>query len=147
MAEGIFIYLVKKAGLSHQIHIDSAGTGGWHVGAPADARMGETAAKHGIELPSRARQVTLEDFDRFDYIIPMDQSNLADLRELQVRKPHSRAQVIKMRHFDPDAPDADVPDPYYGGQRGFEEVYQMLERSCEMLLEFVVAEQELSPRG
>lgn len=147
MAEGLFIHLVDQAGLSDQIKIDSAGTGGWHVGAPADPRMRETAKAHGVNLPSKARQVTLEDFDHFDYIIPMDQSNLADLRELQVRKPNSRAKVIKMRHFDPEAPEADVPDPYYGGQSGFEDVYAMLKRSCQMFLEYVAAEHELSPRS
>jgi protein-tyrosine phosphatase len=146
MAEGLFIHLVKEAGLESQISIDSAGTGGWHIGAPADPRMQETAASHGISLPSRARQVTLADFDHFDYIIPMDQSNLSDLRELQIRKPNARAKVIKMRHFDSEAPEADVPDPYFGGQGGFEAVYDMLERSCRMFLEYVVAEHDLTPQ-
>lgn len=145
MAEGLFLHLVQEANLADQIEIDSAGTGGWHVGAPADARMRETAQRHGIYLPSRARQVTLKDFDQFDYILPMDQSNLADLHELQVRTPQARAKVIKMRHFDPEAPGADVPDPYYSGQRGFEDVYEMLERSCRRLLDYIVTEQELSP--
>jgi protein-tyrosine phosphatase len=147
MAEGLFIHLVKEAGLSDKVQIDSAGTGNWHVGARADTRMRETAAKHGIELPSRARQVTLADFDRFDYILPMDQSNLSDLRELQLRAPQARAQVIKMRHFDPEAPEADVPDPYYDGQRGFEEVYDMLNRACAKLLAHIVAAHDLQPQS
>ncbi|MEM9986667.1 MAG: low molecular weight protein-tyrosine-phosphatase [Bacteroidota bacterium] len=134
MAEGLFIEKVKQAGLLDQFEIDSAGTGGWHVGDRADPRMRQTAAKHGVELPSRARKVTQEDFRHFDYILAMDESNLQDLEALAEGVPDGTAQLYKMRYFDPQAPEADVPDPYYGGQRGFEEVYEMLDRSTEELL-------------
>lgn len=146
MAEGMFIHLVKEAKLSDQITIDSAGTSGWHEGAPADARMQQTARAHGIALPSRSRQVKRADFERFDYIIPMDQSNVDDLIDLQATATHDKAQVIKMRYFDSLAPNADVPDPYYGGQQGFEDVYQMIERSCRTLLYHITTTHKLTPR-
>jgi protein-tyrosine phosphatase len=145
MAEGMFIQLVQAAGLSDQIEIDSAGTGGWHVGERADRRMRETAENHGIELPSRARKVRLSDFETFDYLLAMDESNLSDLLHLQKQATHSQAKVFKMRHFDPEAPDTDVPDPYYGGGRGFEHVYEMLERACANFLAYLVKEHDLQP--
>jgi protein-tyrosine phosphatase len=138
MAEGLFIHQVEQAGLSNQLHIDSAGTGSWHVGERADPRMRQTAGKHGIELPSRARKVVEADFRRYDYILAMDASNLQDLQDLGEQVSGRKAQLLKMRHFDPEAPDADVPDPYYGGERGFEDVYAMLARSTQALLEFLV---------
>lgn len=141
MAEGLFLHHVQAAGLSERIVVDSAGTGGWHVGEPADRRMRATAAARGVELVSRARQVRLSDFGEFDYIIPMDGSNLRDLQDLEREVGESRAQLIKMRHFDAQAPGADVPDPYYGGQQGFEQVYEMLDRSTQALLAHICAEQ------
>ncbi len=141
MAEGLFIDKVQQAGLTDQFEIDSAGTGGWHVGERADPRMRQTAAKHGVELPSRARKVNQEDFRYFDYILAMDGSNLRDLEALANGVPAGKAQLYKMRHFDPQAPEADVPDPYYGGQRGFEEVYEMLDRSTGQLLNHILTKQ------
>ena len=143
MAEGLFIQKVKEAGLEDQIEIDSAGTGGWHVGERADARMRQTAAKHGVDLPSRARKVKESDFRNFDYILAMDQSNLRDLEDLEGGVSGTKSRLFKMRHFDPLAHEADVPDPYYGGQRGFEDVYDMLDRSTEELLRFIREEQKM----
>ncbi|MEO0468336.1 MAG: low molecular weight protein-tyrosine-phosphatase [Bacteroidota bacterium] len=137
MAEGLFIHQVDEAGLTDQFHIDSCGTGGWHVGERADGRMRQTAARHGVNLPSISRKVRLSDFRDFDYILAMDESNLRDLQELEASVADSHAQLFKMRHFDPQAPSADVPDPYYGGQRGFEDVYEMLVRACANLLAFI----------
>ncbi len=140
MAEGLFIHLVKEKGLESQFRIDSCGTGGWHAGEPADPRMLSTAAHHGIELPSRARKVRPQDFSEFDYILAMDESNYQDLLDIQATVPNSKAQLFKMRHFDPQSKDADVPDPYYGGRSGFERVYEMLDRSCEELLGYILSE-------
>ena len=137
MAEGLFIHMVEEAGLSDKIRIDSCGTGAWHTGERADRRMRETAAKHGVNLPSRARQIHYTDFVKFDYIIPMDSSNLRDVERLAREMPEGGAQIIKMRYFDADAPNADVPDPYYGGRSGFDDVYEMLQRSCSALLAFI----------
>ena len=140
MGEGLLIHLVKEEGLSDKISVDSAGTSGWHIGEPADRRMRQTAESHGIHLPSKSRQIRLSDFQEFDYILAMDSSNLRDLQDLyhQVKKP--KAQIFKMRYFDPQAPDSDVPDPYYGGDLGFEEVYEMLDRATRGLMAHIRAE-------
>jgi len=137
MAEGLFIHHVREAGLEDQFNIDSAGTGGWHTGEPADSRMRQVAGNHGIKLPSVSRKVQASDFEQFDYILAMDQRNFEDLKSMQADLGDTSARVIKMRQFDPVARDADVPDPYYGGDQGFEDVYQMLDRSTQELLSHV----------
>lgn len=137
MAEGLFLKKVDEAGLSDKIEVDSSGTGAWHAGERPDARMRETARKHGLELVSRARKVEMSDFTEFDYIIPMDGSNLINLQRLATHVPEIKAAIIKMRYFDSEAVNADVPDPYYGGDQGFEDVYQMLDRACAHLLTFI----------
>ena len=143
MAEGMFIHLVEEAGLASQFTIDSCGTGGWHSGERADSRMRQVASQHGIHLPSRARKVQSGDFEQFDYILAMDESNFQDLKLLAARNPNTSAQLLKMRAFDSMGTHEDVPDPYYGGISGFEDVYQMLFRSCGAFLEFVKQEHSL----
>ena len=138
MAEGLFIHKVHEAGLGRQIEVDSAGTSGWHIGEPADRRMQEVAKKHGVSLPSRSRKLVERDFEEFDYILAMDESNLSNIRILESQSPVSNAQVSKMRDYDLLAKGSDVPDPYYGGQQGFEDVYEMLDRSTDELLKEVV---------
>ncbi|MDX2282879.1 MAG: low molecular weight protein-tyrosine-phosphatase [Bacteroidia bacterium] len=130
MAEGIFQQLVREAGLESRIEADSCGTGGWHVGELPDRRTRQVfEERSGEALASRARQIQLSDFDRFDYILAMDEDNRLDLQAMLGRKPGAKARIFKMRHFDPEAPDANVPDPYYGGIEDFEAVYDMLLRS------------------
>jgi protein-tyrosine phosphatase len=143
MAEGLFIHQVQKAGLENKIAVDSCGTGGWHVGEPADRRMRQIAQNKGVHLPSRARKVRLSDFEEFDYILAMDDSNLNDLQKLAKQAGQARAQLFKMRFFDPEAPNEDVPDPYWGGERGFEEVYEMLDRSSVKLLDYIREEEKI----
>lgn len=143
MAEGLFLHYIKAEGLQDQIRVDSAGTGGWHVGERPDARMQETAKRHNIPLPSRARKAKQSDFAEYDYILAMDESNLEDLNRLADGSPNVKAQLFKMRYFDDDAPDTDVPDPYWGGDQGFEYVYQMLDRSTQKLLAHIRSEQGL----
>lgn len=136
-AEGVMRHLVAEAGLQDQVEIDSAGTGDWHIGHAADARSAEAAAKRGIELTSRARQVTPEDLDRFDHVVAMDRSNLSDLRAM-AGTPEQEAKLSLLREFDPDsvaAADLEVPDPYYGGAQGFERVLDVVEAGCRGLLE------------
>lgn len=116
--------------------VDSAGTGAWHVGNPADPRSREVAQQHGLELRSRARQLTPADFDQYDIILAMDSQNLADARRLA--PPNATAKMRLMRDFDPQAPGADVPDPYYGGPDGFEQMYQMLDRSADGFVQAAV---------
>ena len=133
LAEGIFDHLVHEAGLDDRFDIDSAGTGAWHVGERPDARAAMVATKHGIELDSRARQITSDDLDRFDYVIAMDRENLRNVSRM-VDASDSETEVHLLRTFDEEEGD-EVPDPYYGGASGFETVYEMLHRSCQTLLE------------
>jgi protein-tyrosine phosphatase len=133
LAEGIFDHLVREAGLDDRFDIDSAGTGAWHVGERPDARAAMVATKHGVELGSRARQITSDDLDRFDYVIAMDRENLRNVSRM-VDSSDSDAEVHLLREFDEEEGD-EVPDPYYGGASGFETVYEMLHRSCQTLLE------------
>ncbi|HEX4689827.1 MAG TPA: low molecular weight protein-tyrosine-phosphatase [Solirubrobacteraceae bacterium] len=135
-AEGVMRRLLRDAGLDDAIEIDSAGTGGWHAGEPPDARATEAARLRGVRLEGAARQVTAADFEDFDLIVAMDRANL---RELLALAPDEEAaeNVRLLREFDPasaDAGDLDVPDPYYGGERGFERVLDLVEAACRGLL-------------
>lgn len=143
MAEGLFLDLIEKEGVADRFEVDSAGTAGHHVGEQADRRMQETARSHGVYLPSRARKFIREDLDAFDYILPMDHSNLSNIKRLTDSNKEHRAQVILMRDFDPEPGDGNVPDPYYGGISGFEDVYQILLRSNQRLLDKIKAENTL----
>jgi protein-tyrosine phosphatase len=135
-AEGTMRALVREAGMEDRIEIDSAGTGGWHVGAPPDERATAAAAGRGIALEGSARRVRTSDFDDFDLMIAMDSANLSDLRSL-ASDDAQRAKVRLLREFDPSSDgsgDLDVPDPYYGGGDGFERVLDMVDASCRGLL-------------
>jgi protein-tyrosine phosphatase len=139
MAEGVFRHLLQEEGLDGRIRVDSAGTGGWHVGESPDLRSIRTAANHGVTLDGHARQIRSEDFRSFDYVIAMDQSNLENLERFRVDG--GDATLYLLREFDPEGgPGAEVPDPYYGGPGGFEDVYQMVERSCRGLLDHILEE-------
>jgi protein-tyrosine phosphatase len=141
MAEGVFRHLVEQEGLGHRISVDSAGTGSWHVGESPDIRSVRTAAGHGVALTGAARQVRAEDFRRFDYIVAMDRSNLESLERFRDGA-GGEAALYLLREFDPEGgPGADVPDPYYGGPGGFEEVYAMVARSSRGLLDHILREQ------
>jgi protein-tyrosine phosphatase len=136
-AEGVMRSLVREAGLEDEFEIDSAGTGGWHVGNPPDARATESARRRGITLEGAARRVTRADFENYDLLLAADRENLAELRALAPNE-ESRLKARLLREFDPDsegAPDLDVPDPYYGGPDGFEDVLDLVEAACRGLLE------------
>jgi len=140
-AEGVMRTLVEQAGMTERIEVDSAGTGAWHVGSPADARASATALAHGVALDSVARQVILDDFEGFDVVLAMDRENLRALRRL-ARNDEQRARIHLLREFDPasaGAEDLDVPDPYYGAGDGFEEVYDLVHAACAGLLERIEA--------
>ncbi len=127
-------HLVREAGLETTVVIDSAGTGGWHVGEPRDRRSSEVGRRRGIPLTGRARQFTVADFSNFDLIVAMDNENLMTLSEL-APDDTTRAKLRLLRSFDPDSPPgADVPDPYYGGPRGFDQVFDICEAACRGLL-------------
>ena len=131
-AAGVFLHLAREASVGDRFVVDSAGTGSWHVGEPADERMRAAASARGITLPSMARQVTPGDFTRFDHIFAMDVSNLANLRRLAPAEHREKVQLF--RDFDPDAPGTDVPDPYYGGPDGFDDVLDIVTRTGQALL-------------
>ncbi len=136
MAEGILAHLVKERGLIQSIELDSAGTGAYHIGSNPDIRAQEVCLSNGITLSHNARQVNRMDFDAFDYIVAMDTSNYDTLKKIA---PHNRLYL--MRAFDPLAQsDLNVPDPYYGGIQGFHEVYEMLYRSGNSLLDHIEKE-------
>jgi protein-tyrosine phosphatase len=134
-AEAVMRHLVTGAGLEHQILIESAGTGDWHVGHARDKRSRAVGEARGIPLSGVAQQFVPVSFDRYTHVIAMDRSNRDELLKM-ARTPDDRAKVALLRAFDPTAEkDAEVPDPYYGGARGFEQVFDICERACRGLLE------------
>jgi protein-tyrosine phosphatase len=135
-AEGVMRAQLRQAGLENEIEVDSAGTGGWHAGEPPDERATAAAHRRGILLDGAARQVRASDFDDFDLLVAMDRRNQRELQAL-AGDDEAREKVRLLREFDPTtagAPDVDVPDPYYGGERGFEDVLDMVEASCRGLI-------------
>jgi protein-tyrosine phosphatase len=136
-AEGVMRHVVREEGLEDAIEIDSAGTGGWHVGAPPDERATAAARKRSIELDGAARKFSPEDFHEFDLILAMDEENRRDLLAL-VPDDGARAKVRLLREFDPaseGAPDLDVPDPYYGGDEGFDHVLDLVDAATRGLVD------------
>lgn len=135
LAEGVFKHLAAQADLA--CHVESAGTGGWHVGEPADPRSQRVAVQHGLRLTGRAQQFRAADFARFDYVLALDEEIASDLRYL-APSPAEARKIHLLREYDPRANgDLNVPDPYYGGPEGFERVYEMIDRSCRALLKEV----------
>jgi protein-tyrosine phosphatase len=128
-AEAVLRKLVADADLSDQVQVSSAGTGGWHVGDEADPRSLRALQARGYELTHSARQFRPSWFDEHDVVVALDGGHLHDLKRMR-----PGVDVHLLREWDPDG-SGDVPDPYYGGEEGFEEVLDMVERSCEGMLE------------
>lgn len=136
-AEGVFRRLVHDANLDGQFEIDSAGTAAYHVGESADARSCAAAHRRGYELAGKGRQFQVRDFDVFDYVLAMDADNLRALRQLAPNDA-ARRKIQLLREYDPTAPaGAEVPDPYYGGAAGFDNVIDICERACTGLLNHI----------
>ena len=132
-SEGVFRNMVSNVGLDNVISIDSAGTGAWHVGAPPDSRGQSAAIKRGYDLSDqRARKVNMSDFEQFDYIIGMDRSNCAALVAIAPEETHDKIKLFL--DFAPQFGLKDVPDPYYGGLKGFENVLDLVEEASKGLL-------------
>ncbi|MFT7776728.1 low molecular weight protein-tyrosine-phosphatase [Roseateles sp.] len=130
-AEGVMRAKIESAGLD--VEVDSAGTHGYHVGAPPDVRSQEHAARRGYDLsPLRARQLVAADFSRFDLVLAMDEDNLANARALC--PPAQRHRLKLLMEYAPHAGNPHVPDPYYGGAAGFEEVLDLVEAACDGLV-------------
>lgn len=146
LAEGVFRHLSREAGLEGRLRVDSAGTGAWHVGEAPDPRSREVARRNGIDLGGAARQVRPDDAEAFDWIVAMDRSNFRSLEEMGAER--SGARLHLLREFDPLADGtAEVPDPYYGGEDGFDRVYEMIDRSCRALLDRIREEHGLGDGG
>lgn len=136
-AEGVLSYLISEQGLDERIHVDSAGIVPHHAGEGPDPRARETALNRGIDLSSlRARQVCIEDFDEFQYILAMDWSNL---RKLRLACPDDfRGRMQLFCDYVPHRKEREVPDPYYGGDEGFENVFDLVHEASASLLETLI---------
>jgi protein-tyrosine phosphatase len=135
--------LIERDELTHHIEVQSAGTGDWHVGQRADARTVREARSRGVHITSVAQCFETDDFSRFQYVISVDRSNAAVLRE-RASSQDDQKKIFLLRSFEPGAPEsADVPDPYHGGEQGFSEVFDMCVASCEGLLKYIRNKHEL----
>lgn len=134
LAEHMLRHLVQQAGVAERYEIDSAGIINYHVGESPDSRMRMVAQQYGLELDGRARQLTHQDLQYFDVILAMDRSHYNDILRM-AGSTRVEDKLFMMRKFDtPSAPDAPVPDPYYGDIDGFHEAYHIVKRSCQGLL-------------
>jgi len=137
-------HLADEAGLGEAIHVESAGTGAWHVGEPPDARSTAAAKRAGVVLEGQAQLFGPEDFARFDYVLAVDRPNYQRLVAM-TRDQAARSRVHMLRSFDPGAPaGAEVPDPYYGGPSGFDDVFHICAAACRGLLAHLRAAHKLS---
>ena len=131
LAQGVFEKVARREGLEEQVFVDSAGTGAWHVGSPPDERAQRSAGLRGLDLSfQRARRITPEDCETFDYILTMDEDNYRAVASLC----RGSAVVRPFLDFAPDSPQKEVPDPYYGGPDGFEHVLDLVEEASEGLI-------------
>ncbi|MFB2837097.1 low molecular weight protein-tyrosine-phosphatase [Floridanema evergladense] len=142
-AENIMRHLVNQAGLSQEIICDSAGTSSYHIGSPPDRRMNAAAKVKGIELVGEARQFQRSDFEKFDLILAMDKENYRDILSLD-RSHQYKDKVKLMCDFCTKHNLKEVPDPYYGGSEGFNQVIDLLLDACEGLLNYVITQEKLA---
>lgn len=135
LAEGVFRHLAREAGIAERLRIDSAGTSGYHDGEGPDPRTSAVAQQRGIVLEHASRRLRAADFDRFRYVLAMDTDNLERIRAVARESGANGNHIALLRDFDPESmPGDEVPDPYFGGTRGFEDVHDMVERACRGLL-------------
>ncbi|RRA99090.1 low molecular weight protein-tyrosine-phosphatase [Larkinella rosea] len=153
VAEGVFWQLVKERGLETAIRCDSAGTSSYHIGDLPDRRTRENALEHGITLTHRARKLSGEDLSQFDYLVAMDEANYDAIQYFSHRSTglYSEENTVLLREFDPQ-PDTNpgglsVPDPYYEDAAVFEQVYQIVNRCCDNLLNYLVEQHQLQPQS
>ena len=135
-AEAIFENLINDKGIGNQFIVDSAGTGSWHVGKKADSRMRLAAKQRNINITSKARQIVEDDFSKFNYILVMDNSNLNNVLDLKNQvKGSDFAKILRIQDFASIFTEKEVPDPYFGGDAGFDHVLDILEDSVSCFLE------------
>ena len=135
LAEAIFRQKVLDAGLENKIETDSCGTAAYHIGENPDPRTEEVAHRNGVLVDHKGQQLRESDFYKFDHILVMDRSNLSNTQN--VKPSDSFAQIKLMRDFDPQPGNGEVPDPYFGGINGFDQVYDILYRSTQKLLKTI----------
>ena len=137
--------LVDRARLGDRVHVESAGTAAYREGAPRDERSAATARSRGIALDGSARLFGSGDFDRFDHVLAMDERNRSELIEL-AGTPENRGKVVLLRDFEANPSERSVPDPYHGGERGFDEVFEICEAACRGLSSTLIARRDRSGR-
>jgi protein-tyrosine phosphatase len=134
MAHGVFQSMLDEAGIAHLVRVDSAGTHAYHVGSPPDIRAQRMAAVHGVDLSGqRARLLEARDFEQFDYVLVMDEDNLENARRICPPDSHDRIRLFL--EFAQELDEREVPDPYYGGNDGFERVMDMVRSAAQGLLD------------
>jgi len=135
-AEGVMTHLLSSKGMVDRFKCDSAGTSAYHIGEPADGRMRQFAMERGFKLTSVSRQFVVDDFRRFDLIFPMDLHNYSDLIDLDAHKEFQK-KVVPFTEFCETHIINQVPDPYYGGDAGFEFVMDIIEDGCQGILKYL----------
>jgi protein-tyrosine phosphatase len=146
LAEAVMRRMVEERGLAEWISIDSAGTGAWHAGEPPDQRMRQVALERGVSMDGqRASQLQASDLDHYTHVFVMDKSNLHDTLYLDTEDRNGH-KVRLFRELDPVPGDYQVPDPYYGGPGGFENVFGIVERTCAEILDRLAREYSLDPK-
>lgn len=135
LAEGIFKHKVAGLGLGDKMMADSCGTAAYHIGERPDERSVANALKNGVSYDHRGRQLKRQDFYEFDFILAMDKSNLRNAQNLMPSDSEAKLQL--MRDFDLEDPGGDVPDPYYGGEDGFQQVFDILDQSIDRLISLI----------
>lgn len=137
LAENMFIQLAEQAGTADHYEVDSAGTSAWHVGESPDSRMRRVAARNGLKYGGRSRQFQYSDLEYYDLVLAMDLDNQKDLTSM-VSTPEQASKIHMLREYEPNGgSNLSVPDPYYSGRHAFDEVYTIVERSVQGLLEYL----------
>ncbi|MBL7847472.1 MAG: low molecular weight phosphotyrosine protein phosphatase [Cyclobacteriaceae bacterium] len=139
LAEALFVHKIASLGLHDRIQADSCGTSNYNIGNGPDPRTLKNALRNGVSMDHTARQISVTDFDEFDHILVMDKQNLRNTLAVADNRHHSK--ITLMRSFDPMGP-GEVPDPYYGGEKDFQEVFEILERSVEGFLQEILRERK-----
>ena len=142
LAEAIFKHLVIKRGLMEHFEIDSCGTSRYHLGDNPDHRTVKVAQAHNIPISHKGRQIQASDIEQFNIIVAMDSNNLHDIKRIKTGL-KNKSKIILMRDYDTEEAGTDVPDPYFGGDKGFEDVFSILNRSCRNMLNELVEEHGL----
>jgi protein-tyrosine phosphatase len=141
LAEALFNHKIKASGLANKFIVDSCGTGNYHIGSQPDDRSIQVAHKHGVFIRHACRQLISRDLDDFDYLLAMDESNQRNILSLSSNRTYDE-KVLLMRSFDKSDKSVEVPDPYYGGDKEFQEVYDILDRSLDGFIDHLKSQHD-----